>query len=103
MLLEIMMAEERKAGMQEGREVGLQEGREAGLQEGREAGRLYQLVEMCCRKLARGQSTEMIADALEADVDEIRRIVQAAGCYAPNYDAEKICEELLEMQQKSET
>ena len=87
MLFEIMMAEERKAGREEGLETG----------------RLHQLVEQCCRKLAKGQSAETIADALESDPEEIARIVEAAGHYAPDYDAEKICEELLEMKQKSET
>ena len=74
MLFEIMMAEERK--------------------EGREEGRLRNLIDQCCRKLVKGRSNEEIADALECDLSEINAIVEVAQKYAPDYDVDRILEEL---------
>lgn len=92
MLLEIMMGQEREAG--------LQEGLQRGLQQGRDAGSLYRLVEQCCRKLVKGQSADTIADALETELEEIQRIVLVAAHFAPDYDVDAICEELQRERQK---
>ncbi len=70
MLLELMMAKER------------------------EEGKLQTLVELCCRKLSKGKSAEEIADALECDLPQINMIVEAAQKYAPDYDVDRILEEL---------
>ncbi|MCD7752687.1 MAG: Rpn family recombination-promoting nuclease/putative transposase [Lachnospiraceae bacterium] len=70
MLFEIMMAEERKEG------------------------ELRKLIDLCCRKLSKGKSAEEIADALECDISEINAIVEAAQKYAPDYDVDRILEEL---------
>ncbi|MCD7863834.1 MAG: Rpn family recombination-promoting nuclease/putative transposase [Lachnospiraceae bacterium] len=60
----------------------------------REEGKLQTLVEQCCRKLAKGRSNEEIADALECDLSQINAIVNVAQKYAPDYDVDKILEEL---------
>ena len=70
MLLEIMMAKERKEG------------------------ELRKVIDQCCRKLVKGRSNEEIADALECDISEINAIVDVAQKYAPDYDVDRILEEL---------
>ncbi|MCD7806577.1 MAG: Rpn family recombination-promoting nuclease/putative transposase [Lachnospiraceae bacterium] len=78
MLLEIMMAKERK------------EGREEGISRGE----LRKVIDLCCCKLSKGKSAEEIADALECGLSEINAIVEAAQKYAPDYDVDRILEEL---------
>ncbi|MCD7806659.1 MAG: Rpn family recombination-promoting nuclease/putative transposase [Lachnospiraceae bacterium] len=88
MLMELMMAEERKEGHEEGREEGIEEGIPRG--------ELRKVIDLCCRKLIKGKSVEEIADALECDISQIRTIVNVAQKYAPDYDVDRILEELSE-------
>ncbi|WP_408072047.1 Rpn family recombination-promoting nuclease/putative transposase [Butyrivibrio sp. JL13D10] len=86
--------EERRIGREEGREEGRKEGREEGRVEGKEEGRERHLIAQVCKKIRKGQNIETIADALEEDEEHIRKIVNAAEKYAPDYDVEKILTEL---------
>ena len=52
------------------------------------------LIMKICRKLIKGKSLEEIADDLEEDVGDIEHIYNAALKYAPDYDADKIYDEI---------
>lgn len=68
----------------------VQETRRVSREEGAEA----KLIELVCKKIRKSYSVEQIADALEEKVEEIQRIYDVAVNYAPQYDEEKILEEL---------
>ncbi len=63
--------------------------------EGKIEGKIEERIELVCRKLARGKTPEEIAEDLEIDLSEVQRICGAAVKYAPDYDTEKILEDLL--------
>ncbi len=65
--------------------------RQAAYVAGEEAGAKI-LVNLICKKLKKGMSISQIADAVE---EKVQDIVDIAQKYAPNYDVEKIVEELL--------
>ena len=71
-----------------------QEGRLEGLQEGLLKGRAETLVSQICKKLAKGNTAEEIAEILEEEPDEIKKICEAADKYAPEYDKNAILREL---------
>lgn len=71
------------------------EGRDAGRNEGRKEGGNAKLLSQICRKLAKNKPVETIAEELEEDdVESIRHICEVATKYAPEYDVEKIYNEL---------
>ena len=57
--------------------------REQALEEGREEGEKRKLRELIQKKLAKGQSPEMIAEALEEDVETIQSLIQECNI-SPN-------------------
>ncbi len=77
-------------GMEKGMEKGLEKGMEKGLEEGLEKGEMKRLVSQVCRKMAKGRTPEAIAEELEEDTEEVRRICDLAAIYAPDYDSEKV-------------
>ncbi len=77
-------------GREEGHKEGLREGHAAGLKEGRTA----MLISLICRKLAKGKDIQTIADELEEDADLIEKICKIAKSFAPDYDEDKILEQL---------
>ncbi|MGN1192493.1 MAG: hypothetical protein ACI4S0_07445 [Dorea sp.] len=68
--------------------------REEGRIEGRIEGHMEGIVQLVCKKLQKGLSVEEIADMLEEDENYIQKICGVAEKYAPEYDLEKIMEEL---------
>ncbi len=64
-------------------------------EEGKLQGEMTKLISQTCRKLSRGKTPEMIADELEEDISVIRPICETAQMFAPEYDVEKIYEELV--------
>ena len=66
------------------------------MEDGIEKGLLLGKISLCCRKLARGDSLEAIADALETEPQEIADIIAAAKECAPDYDVEMIYRMLQE-------
>lgn len=76
------------------------EGIEEGLAKGLEKGHSLMLIHMVCKKLRKGKNIEEIAEELEEEHEEIRKICNAAKKFAPDYDAEKIYEQLLEEKSK---
>lgn len=57
---------------------------------GEARGEKMKLISQVCKKLDRGTSPEVIAEALEEDLDVIERICEAAKEFAPEYDCDKI-------------
>ncbi len=83
---------------QDGKEEGLIEGEirgEArGEARGEVKGEVKKLISLVCKKLAKGKDVEAIAEALEEEVSYIEKISRIAKRHAPEYDCEKIYEDL---------
>ena len=62
---------------------------------GAKRGKKEVLIQQVCKKLRKQKDCKTIADELEADISEIKEIVDIAEKYKPEYDVEKILEELL--------
>ena len=73
-------------------------GETRGMARGKKDGELQTLISQVVRKLRKGKSVEQIADELEADMETIAPICQAAEEFAPEYDEVKIFERLKEHQ-----
>ena len=71
------------------------EGKEEGRKEGKIEGRIINLADQVYRKVCKGKSPEEIAEDLEGDAGWIKRIYDAVMKYLPEYDPEKILEELV--------
>lgn len=63
--------------------------------EGRTEGEITKLVSQVYRKAVKGKTPEKIAEDLEEDLGEVRRIYDVVVKYLPDYEPEKILEELL--------
>ncbi len=64
------------------------------VQEERRNGEEIKLIKQVCKKMAKGQAVDEIAEALEEDEGNIQQIYDSAIQFAPDYDAEKIFEAL---------
>ncbi len=62
---------------------------------GQKKGHIKTMTQLTIGKLKKGLSVEEIIEVLGADSDEIRDICEIAGKYAPDYDVDQICAELL--------
>ena len=73
---------------------------------GQDKGESLKLIELICKKLSKGKDLATIIDDLEADDEmakkEISEIVNVAQNYAPEYDEEKILDELYMMKKPVE-
>ena len=76
------------------RTEGRAEGRAEGRNVGRTEGELFKVISQICRKLIKGKDIETIADELEEEPEQIEAICRIARQYAPDYDEEKILEQL---------
>ena len=65
-------------------------------EKGIEKGEVLKVIKLVCRKMAIGKSPSQISSDLMEDEDQIRQIYDIALKYAPDYDPEKIYEELSE-------
>ena len=78
--------------LQKQRRLGLAEGRLEGLTEGS----TKKLIELVCKKLSKGKSSQIIAEELEEDPDVIEKICHAAELFTPDYDVDAIYEAMQE-------
>ena len=62
--------------------------------EGRTEGELTKLINQIYRKAVKGKLPEEMAQDLEEDVVEVKRIYDVVVKYLPDFDTEKILEEL---------
>ena len=74
----------------EAMELGIQQGVQQGVQRGTE----LKLITLICRKLQMGKSSKVITDELEEEFEVVEKICKVAKRYAPEYDCEKIYEQL---------
>ena len=65
-----------------------------GVEIGTERGEKYHLVKCVFKKLRKGKDVEKIAEELEEDIDQVKRICEVAGKYAPDYNESEILKEL---------
>ena len=75
-------------------ELGMTKGVELGIQQGIQQGEYKKLIELVCKKLTKEYSIEDIANILDEDVAMIQSITEIAQKYAPEYDVNKILQEL---------
>ena len=80
--------------VQETRRISREEGLEAGREEGLITGRTEERIRIICKMFLKNRSVAEIADLLEEDEREIQKICDIAVKYAPDYDTDKILEEL---------
>ena len=85
-----IMQSERETGIAAGREEGVAMGRAEGVAAGRTEGEMRNKIDLICKKLRKGKSAEEIAEILEEEPGETRRICQTAAPFAPEYDSEKV-------------
>ncbi len=71
--------------------------REQGIERGIETGELRLLVKQIIAKLNKNQSPIAIADALEEDAEYIQKVCNAVIEFAPEYDLEKILDNVREL------
>ena len=77
-------------------ETHIKQEREESLAIGEERGYLKTLIRQTIRKLAKGLNEEDIIGVLEENPDVIHKICVVASKYAPDYDVDQICAELLQ-------
>ena len=77
-------------------DIAMEKGVEVGIQQGSD----IRLVELVCKKLAKGCSVVEIADILEEDEKLIQRVINVAGKYAPQYDINQIYKDLCSENKK---
>ncbi|MCM1084078.1 MAG: transposase [Clostridium sp.] len=78
-----------------GYEKGHVDGRNEGIGIGRKQGEAKKLITQICRKKQKSKSPEVIAEELEEDFEQVKRIYDIADRFAPEYDVEKIYERLV--------
>ena len=83
-------------GFEDGEIKGREQGIEQGIEQGKTIGAIQNLITQTCRKLKKGKTPEMIAEELEEELNTIKNICDIAGGYAPDYDVEAICSELMQ-------
>lgn len=66
-----------------------------GVEEGRREGMQYQLVRTVCIKLRKNKPAEIIADELEEELSEIKKVIEAQR-QVGSYDVKRICAVLME-------
>lgn len=81
-------------------EVWYEEGFEDGELAGIERGELKKMVQLVCRKLAKGKTSEVIAEELEDDAGIVERICSVIRDAGGVEDVEKVCDILLEKKEK---
>ena len=77
------------------REEAMEDGIQIGEERGRTEGNILRVINQVIKKISKGCTVAETADMLEEEPTMIQRIYDVAKKYAPDYDAEKICAELL--------
>lgn len=64
-------------------------------QQGMLRGQMLKLVQMILKKMRKNCTPENAAEMLEEELTTVQRVYEIAKKYAPEYDEEKICSELM--------
>ena len=95
---ELHLKNVRECGYEEGYDNGYGNGYgngyDNGYDSGLDQGRRQKEVDLIIKKVRKGQSLKQIADALETSSDQLKEIYEAVVKAAPEYDLEKIREEM---------
>jgi protein AbiQ len=59
------------------------------------------LIDLICKKMTKGKSIEVIADEVEENCDKVEAIYNIAQKYLPDYDVDKIYEEMKNLEERS--
>ena len=86
--IQIKVDEEGKVKMSRATEVLI----ERGMEKGKKEGENKHLIELICKKLAKGKSVEVIADEVEESADKVQKICDVIGEISQDYDVDKIYE-----------
>ena len=77
------------------REEAYEDGRADGIEQGIKQGEIKKLIILICRKKQKAKTPEVIADELDEDLGQVKRIYDIADEFAPEYDVEKIYEKFI--------
>ena len=77
------------------REEAYEDGRADGIEQGIKQGEIKKLIILICRKKQKAKTPEVIADELDEDLEQVKRIYDIADEFAPEYDVEKIYEKFI--------
>ena len=77
---------QREEAFEEGERLGRMEGERLGC----DKGELLKLIELVVRRLRKGDTAEQTTELLEEPPEVIRKIYEAAGEFAPEYDVQSI-------------
>lgn len=89
---EVKESEEWEAARMSIYSVGLDAGERIGKEIGKKIGKEILRVETVCKKLRKGKNTELIADEMEDDIQEISQICEIANAFAPKYASDDVAE-----------
>ena len=67
---------------------------EEGFEKGFEKGEMLTIIRQVCEKIKKGLDAKTIADQVELPIDRVEAIIKVAEKHAPEYDAEKIYDDL---------
>lgn len=90
-----LRAAEYRNGQIEGEKIGKETGMKIGEKIGEKTGDMRRIVSILCKKLKKNMSIPEIAECLEESEEETAKMCKIAEKYAPEYDVEAICEEIL--------
>ncbi len=74
---------------------------EEGIDLGVDIGVDKHLIDLICKKMTKGKSIEVIADEVEENCDKVEAIYNIAQKYLPDYDVDKIYEEMKNIESTS--
>lgn len=80
---------------QKGEQVNMCKALEELEQQGILRGEMRKTIQLVIKKVRKNYTSEETAEMLEEDLTVVQRIYEIAKKYAPDYDEEKICEELM--------
>lgn len=81
--------------IEDGRREGISQGISQGLKLGIREGAAKKMISLVCIKLNKGKESSVIAEELEEPKEKIQMIANIARDYAPEYDVDKIYQELM--------
>ena len=88
--------------VQEERRIGREQGKEIGKEIGRGIGEEIKLIKQVCGKMQKGWDAEKISELFEEDFEHIQKIYDVALKHSPDFNADKIYEELHSSEIKEE-
>lgn len=102
MMFDLTYEKQMENAKQEWFNDGVEEGYSAGIAEGRAEGTVRYLVTSVIKKVQKNKTPDQIADELEESIETIQPIYDIVKKHAPEYDADTITTEVLEVREDEE-